>query len=184
MKWKDKFILVPFLIHAQLFHNVCCPWAFCSAPWHNMGSLKMLCSHYGKVDIILFLLLAYLRSFLGKKVRHFWKLLNHREVFLLLSEFCAQWVQCISGAESGPVWLAVLLEQFSKADLLIKLCVYRKWSNLEAELCVPFQTPSWLFRIELLSAHVDSLASSIQSSHSQLWKFLYGTYLQYANCKS
>lgn len=42
-------------------------------------------------------------------------------------------------------------------------------NNLKAELCVPFQTPSWLFRIELLSMPFDSSVSSIHSSHSQLW---------------
>lgn len=49
--------------------------------------------------------------------------------------------------------------------------------NLKAELCVPFQTPSWLFRIELLSMPVDSLASGIHSSHLQLGNsFVVSTY--------
>ena len=82
------------------------------------------------------------------------------------------------GEQGRPSVVGIVPRTVHPCELLIKLHVYRKLGNLKAELCVHFQTPSWLFRIELLSMRADSLVSTIHSSHSCLWKFLYGIYSQ------
>lgn len=81
------------------------------------------------------------------------------------------------GGRVRPHVVGIVVRIVQPRGRLIKLYVYGKLGNLKAELCVPFQTLSWLFRIELLSMSVDSLVSSIHSSHSWLRNsFMASTY--------